>query len=75
MEILGLVVRNSWRRPNNSNRKQLAIEVESSVQNSLLEAATENVLKEKVFLKISQNSQENTSARDCFLKKSQALGL
>ena len=33
------------------------------------EAATRGVLQEKKFLKISQNSQENTSARASFLKK------
>ena len=32
-----------------------------------LEAATRCVLKEKVFLEISQNSQENTCARVSFL--------
>ena len=36
------------------------------------EAATRGVLKEKVFLEISQNSQENTCARDSFLIKVQA---
>ena len=38
-------------------------------------AATEGVLLKKVFLEISQNSQENTCARDSFLIKLQALGL
>ena len=36
------------------------------------EAATRVVLYEKVFLKISQNSQENTCARISFLIKLQA---
>ena len=39
------------------------------------EAATEGVLQEKKFLAISQNSQENTSARASFLIKLQASGL
>ena len=37
------------------------------------EAASRGVLSEKVFLKILQNSQENTSARVSFLIKLQAL--
>ena len=37
----------------------------------LIEAATEGVLQEKIFLEISQNSQENTCARVSFLIKSQ----
>ena len=36
------------------------------------EAATGGVLLKKVFLEISQNSQENTCARDSFLIKLQA---
>ena len=36
-------------------------------------AATEGVLLKKVFLEISQNSHENTCARDSFLIKLQAL--
>ena len=36
------------------------------------EAATRRVLLEKVFLEISQNSQENTRARASFLVKLQA---
>ena len=39
------------------------------------EAATESVLSEKVFLNISQNSQENTCARVSFLIKLQASAL
>ena len=39
------------------------------------EAATRGVLWKKVFLKIWQNSQENTFARVYFLIKLQALGL
>ena len=39
------------------------------------EAATRDVLWKKVFLEISQNSQENTGARVSFLLKLQALGL
>ena len=35
----------------------------------LTEAATRGVLCKRVFLKISQNSQENTCARVSFLKK------
>ena len=38
------------------------------------EAATRVILLKKVFLKISQNSPENTSATVSFLKKSQASG-
>ena len=37
------------------------------------EAATRSVLSKKMFLKISQNSQENTCARVTFLIKLQAL--
>ena len=37
-----------------------------------LEAATGDVLYEKVFLEISQNSQKNSSARVSFLTKLQA---
>ena len=37
----------------------------------LPEAATRGVLYKKVFLQISQNSQENTCARVSFLKKLQ----
>ena len=39
----------------------------------ITEAATEGVLWEKMFLKILQNSQENTCARVSFLIKLQAL--
>ena len=39
------------------------------------EAATRSVLWKKVFLEISQNSQENTCARVSFSIKLQALGL
>ena len=40
----------------------------------ILEAATRGILVKKVFLKISQNSQENTCARISFLiKKKKAL--
>ena len=38
------------------------------------EAATRSILYERVFLEISQNSQENTCARASFLIKLQALG-
>ena len=38
------------------------------------EAATRGVLEKKVFLKISQNSQENTRTRVSFLVKLQASG-
>ena len=38
------------------------------------EAATRGVLCEKMFLEISQNSQENTCARVSFLTKLQASG-
>ena len=41
----------------------------------ILEAATRGVLCKKVFLEISENSQENTFARVSFLIKLQALGL
>ena len=41
----------------------------------ILETATRGVLCKKVFLEISQNSQENTCARVSFLIKLQALGL
>ena len=39
------------------------------------EAATTGVLCKKVFLEISQNSQENTCARVSFSIRLQALGL
>ena len=39
------------------------------------EATTRGVLSKKVFLKISQNSQENSCARLSFLIKLQVLGL
>ena len=38
------------------------------------EAATGGVLQEKMFLEISQNSQENTCSRVSFLIKLQAWG-
>ena len=41
----------------------------------LSEAATGGVLSEKVFLEISQSSQENSCARISFLIKLPALGL
>ena len=41
----------------------------------LPEAATRGDLRRKVFLEISQNSQENTCARVSFLIKLQAWGL
>ena len=41
----------------------------------MTEAATRGVLLEKVFLEISQNSQENTCARVSILIKLQASGL
>ena len=47
----------------------------SKIKNILLEAATRGVLWKKVFLKVSQNSQENTCARVFFLIKLQATGL
>ena len=40
----------------------------------ILQAATRGVLCKKLFLEISQNSQENTCARVSFLIKLQALG-
>ena len=40
-----------------------------------IEAVTRGVLWKKVFLEISQNSQENSCAEDSFLIKLQALGL
>ena len=40
----------------------------------VIEAASGGVLKEKVFLEILQNSQENTCARVSFLMKLQASG-
>ena len=40
--------------------------------NVITEAATGSVLKEKMFLAISQNSQENICARVSLLKKFQA---
>ena len=43
--------------------------------NGYAEAATAGVLLKKVFLEISQNSQENTCVRVSFLIKLQALGL
>ena len=39
------------------------------------EAATRGVLCKKVFLEISQNSQENACVRVSFFKKLQAQGL
>ena len=39
------------------------------------EAVTRCILCKKVFLEISQNSQENICVRVSFLKKSQALDL
>ena len=39
------------------------------------EAATESALQEKVFLEISQNSQESTSARISFFNKVAGPGL
>ena len=39
----------------------------------ITEAATGGVLLEKVFLEISQNSQENTCAKASFLIKLQAF--
>ena len=41
----------------------------------LLEAAVQRCFVKKVFLEISQNSQENTCARISFLTKLQAWGL
>ena len=41
----------------------------------LAEAATRGILWRKVFLKISQNSQENTCTRDSVLIKLQDSGL
>ena len=41
----------------------------------LSEVATRGVPQKKVFLKTSQNSQENTCARVSFLTKLQASGL
>ena len=43
-------------------------------KNEVTETATGGVLQEKVFLEISQNSQENTCARVSFLIKLQASG-
>ena len=45
------------------------------VSEGILEAATRFVLFKKVFLDISQNSQENTCARASFLITLQAVGL
>ena len=41
----------------------------------VIEAATGGVLWKKVFLEISENSQENTCARVSFLIKFQVWGL
>ena len=46
--------------------------VQASLNPFIPEAATGGVLEEKAFLKISQNSQENTFARTLFLYKLQA---
>ena len=48
---------------------------ECDLELSEIEAANRDVLYKKVFLKISQNSQENACARVSFLIKSQALDL
>ena len=45
----------------------MTLTVENQLQIS--EAATEDALQKKVFLKLSQNSQENTCARVSFLIK------
>ena len=46
--------------------------VKTKQQKKTLEAATRGILCKKLFLEISQNSQENTCARVCFLIKMQA---
>ena len=45
------------------------------IQIQVSEAVIRGLLREKVFLEISQKSQENTSARVFFLIKLQASGL
>ena len=46
-----------------------------TVREVLTEAATGGALYKKVFLKVSQDSQENTSARASFLIKLQTLAV
>ena len=52
--------------------KKILKEVYSEPSETSAEAATRGALWEKVFLEISQNSQENTCARVSFLIKLQA---
>ena len=57
-----------------SKNENVSILQEDCQAFGLTEAATECVLQEKVFLEISQHSQENTCARVSFLIKLHALG-
>ena len=56
-------------------RKRLSLKWLPFVWNHPSEAASRGVLLQKVFLEISQSSQENTCARVSFLIKLQAWGL
>ena len=70
------VNRNSQHTVDYENTKnEIAISKAHCKKQSETEAATRGVLRKKVFLEISQNSQENTCARVSFLIKLQALGL
>ena len=50
------------------------LQLNQTVTFPVQEAATGGVLQEKVFLEISQNSQEKTCARFSFLTKLQVSG-
>ena len=78
------LIRNSslLRSPNTDASKNYLKEISLALQKSLCgfgkrssEAATGDVLWEKVFLEISQNSQKNSSARVSFSINLQAWGL
>ena len=51
------------------------LSISDSNHNATAEAISQRCSVKKVFLEISQNSQENTSARVSFLSKLQASGL
>ena len=50
-------------------QQRLDVTLKVFAPSSILEAATGGILRKKVFLEISQNAQENTCGRVCFLIK------
>ena len=83
MRILGLLVKILVKRIYSQKFDSLNLRIGQCqaqsliffIDQSIYRSSRPEVFCENVFLEISQNSQENTCARDSFLIKLQALGL